>query len=370
MFRLGFALLLGMMLPIVAQLHAQKSFPSPNLELHDDAFKVNQPPSPAEGKYQVQEGRVFVRVDPTPTRINALAFSGDGKLLAAAKDFGRIVVWDVKGKGVFCAIDTGFNRVGLIAISPDAHFIAATQLTGGGLKIWQIPVGKLVSSIDAGNLAISRLTYASNPERLIFSTNYNSLGTSVVDPSSGAHVASFPDERMPVLSTDGNTLMTVTGSTVVLRSVKDWAQQKTLPKLTPYEWPVFIDTALGLYLFGDGTDSHLFVAARLSDGQMPPDAKLANLPKSNALYETSAFAAIDPHSGLVFGHSGDQLWALSLKTGQTCLSRDLFSASGALSPDGSLLAGAEDTPTPTGNQKAAGVAIWETNRLAERCHLR
>jgi WD40 repeat protein len=252
-----------------------------------------------------------------------------------------------------------------VAISPDGHFIAATQITAGSIGIWQIPDGTLVRSIDAGIPAISRLLYTSNPDRLIFSA----LGTSVLDPASGALVADFPGERMPVLSSDGKTPMTVSGSAVVLRSVSDWKQQRTLPKLTPYAWPVFMDTKLGLYLFGDGTDSHLFVAAQLSDGQMPPDAKLAKLPKSTALFETSAFAAIDPHSGLVLGHSGDQLWALDLKTGQTCLSQGLRSVSGAMSPDGSLLAGAEDSPTPTENQKAAGVAIWKTDDLAKACHL-
>jgi hypothetical protein len=175
---------------------------------------------------------------------------------------------------------------------------------------------------------------------------------------------------LAVLSTDDTTLMTVSSSAIILRNVSDWKQQKTLPKLTPYEWPVFVDTALGLYFFGDGTDSHLFVAARLSDGQMPPDVKLANLPKTTALYETAAFAAVDPHSGFAFGHSGDRLWALDLKTGKTCLSPDLFSASGAMSADGSILAGAIDSQTPTKDQKAAGVALWKTDAIAKACHLR
>ncbi len=368
MIRPGLALILGMHLVIVADICAQRSFPSPNLTLHDAKHKVNEPPPPAAGKYQIQEGRVFVRVDPTPTRINSLAFSRDGKLLAAAKDYGRIVVWDVASRRVFCVIDTGFTRVGLVAFSPDSHSIAATQLTGGGIRIWQIPDGKVVSSIEAGSPVAGRLLYASNPDRLIFSA-FSALGVSVLDPASGAHVADFPGERMPVLSTDGKTLMTVSNSAIILRSVSDWKQQRTLPKLTPYAWPVFMDTELRLYLFGEGTDSHLFVAAELSDGQMPPNVKLANLPKSTAMYETTAFAAIDPHSGLVLGHSGDQLWALNLKRGDTCLSPHLRSVNGAMTADGSLLAGAEDSPTPTDDEEAAGVAIWKTDKLAKACHL-
>ena len=34
----------------------------------------------------------------TPTTINVLAFSKDSKLLAAGKDFGRVVVWDLPSR--------------------------------------------------------------------------------------------------------------------------------------------------------------------------------------------------------------------------------------------------------------------------------
>lgn len=313
----------------------------------------------------MQDGRRFVRIDPTPTRINSLTFSRDGSLLAAGKDYGRLVVWDVVSERPILVIDTGFKRVSFAAISPDDHFIAATQIGGAGIKIWRLPEGTLVNSVDTGSAWIDRLFYTLNSEHLVFSDS----GTHVLDSTSGAHVADFPGERLAALSTDGSTMMTLSGSELVLRSVSDWTQQKALPKLTPYVWPVFLDTAAGLYIFGDGTDSHLFVAARVSDGKMPQDAKFADLPKGNALYETSAFAAIDPHSGLVFGHSGDQLWALDLKTGKTCFSPDLFSVGGALSADGSLLAGAFDSRTPTDNQKEAGVGIWKTAMIAKACHL-
>jgi len=182
---------------------------------------------------------------------------------------------------------------------------------------------------------IKRLFYTSNPERLVFSD----IATYVLDPASGTHVADLSGERLAVLSIDGTTLMTFSNFAIVLRNVSDWKQQRMLPRLTPYEWPVFMDAARGLHFLEMERTPTYSLLARLSDGQMPPDVKLAKFPKTTALYETPAFAAIDPHSGFDFGHSGDRLWASDLKTGQTCESPDLFSASGEMSVDGSLLAG-------------------------------
>src|ERR1700704_3773801 len=63
----------------------------------------------------------------TPTTINVLAFSKDGKLLAAGKDFGRVIVWDFPSRKFLCAVDTGQGIVHAVAISADGQLMA----TGG-----------------------------------------------------------------------------------------------------------------------------------------------------------------------------------------------------------------------------------------------
>jgi len=80
----------------------------------------------------------------TPTTINALAFSKDSRLLAAAKDFGRVVVWDVPSRKFLCAVDTGQGIVHAVALSADGQ----QMVTGGegdrfSLKLWHLPDGKL-----------------------------------------------------------------------------------------------------------------------------------------------------------------------------------------------------------------------------------
>jgi WD40 repeat protein len=365
MSRTRFGLLIAFCLLLPCSLLAQRSFPSPSAQLHDVKFKVTEPPPPKEGKYVDVDGRRFVRVDPTPTRINSLSFSNDGKLLAAGKDFGRLVLWDVASERVLCVINTGLTRVGLVAIAPDDQIVAASPVGGLGIKLFHIPDGRLVNSFETGNFAILRLMYTFDSSFLIVSTN----ATFVLDTTSGAHAADFPGEDRPVLSSDGSTLMTASKSTLILRSARDWKEQRRLPKLIPYERPIFLDLARGLFIFEDTSDEHVFVAARLSDGQMPTDLRLANLPKPTPLYYNYGFAAIDPHSDLLLGDSGDQVWSLDMKTGETCLSPYLFSGIGAISPDGSLLAGTIDSGTPTENQKKAGVDIWKTSDLAKACHM-
>jgi WD40 repeat protein len=401
MARAWFSLSIAICLLLPECLFAQQSFPSPLIEIHDTEFKVSSPPSQgatgnirvSTDKIVVLNGRSFL-LGSTLTRINSLAFSHDGKLLAAGKEHGRLVVWDVASQKIICVIDTGFDGVGRVAISPDNQFIAAASAAWvPGIKLWHIPDGQLANALEDTHANVGHLLYTLNPNLLIVSSGLfaNPLegahanggqplnsphpnppivpsgSTDVFDTASGKLVRSFASEMDSVLSNDGSTLLTVKGSEIVLRNTRDWTVERTLPRLTNYERPVFLDAARGLFLFEDRTDDHLFVAARTSDGQMLPDERLANLPKS--WLDSSEFAAFDPNTGLVFGHSAGQLWALDMKTGKTCLSPQLISDGAALSPDGNLLAGAFDSETPTENQKHAGVEIWKTGALAKVCHL-
>lgn len=73
----------------------------------------------------------------TPTTINVLSFGMRGTLLAAGKDFGRVVVWDVVNRKFVCAIDTGQGIVNAVAISPDGQVLAtAGQGDDFKLKLW------------------------------------------------------------------------------------------------------------------------------------------------------------------------------------------------------------------------------------------
>src|SRR5665213_2442490 len=80
---------------------AQSIFPPPDRTFYDVKHK--------EGKSGVDfDGKTIV-IHPgvgTPGTINVLSFSRDGKLLAAGRDFGRIVVWDVDSGKVVRVIES------------------------------------------------------------------------------------------------------------------------------------------------------------------------------------------------------------------------------------------------------------------------
>jgi WD40 repeat protein len=359
---------------------AQSAMPPANWILNDVKHTVTAPPPPVEGKHTDVDGRIFTRIDPTPTRIWVLAFSQDGKFLAAGKDYGRIVIWDVAKNQVYCVIDAGTGGMNHVAISPDNQYVAGSSMASKQIMVWHIPDGKQVSSFPAGPVA--NMFYTHDPAVFVYS--YSALTSStmpdgttvtggapaidVVNTLNGLRVVSFSGESWPVLSADGSTLMTEKSGSLILRRTADWSEQKSMPKLTDYAHPVFLDLARGWYLFWDGTDDHRVVAAQLSDGKMPQAVRLANLPQFS--YLVPPVAAIDPRSGLVFGHGGGYLWALDLKTGQTCFSPNQHSEGAALSPDGSLVAGAFDSPNSTDDQSSAGVAIWKTKLIAKHCHLK
>lgn len=378
MFQTPLVLILGTLVSLGAGLRAQQ-FPAPDSKLHDAKHKITAPPPPAEGKYTEVDGRRFVRIDPSPTRIWALAFSEDGKCLAAGKDYGRIVIWDVAKQRVYSVIESGTGSTVRVAISSDDQYVAASAMGLTQVTVWHIPDGKQVASIAPGKLPVESILFTHDPNLLIYSYSASdgpdSSGVThflptidVLNPVTGARVASFPHESSPILSPDGTTLMTENSNNMILRSTSDWIEQKRLPRLTNFAHPVFLDLARGWYLFADGTDEHRVVVAKLNDGQMAQEVRLADLPKFSP--QIPPFAQIEPKTGLVFGHGSGYLWALDLKNGQTCFSPNQLSEGAAMSPDGSLVASAFDSPTSTDDQDKAGIGIWKTQSIAKSCHLR
>jgi hypothetical protein len=140
-----------------------------------------------------------------------------------------------------------------------------------------------------------------------------------------------------------------------------------LPKLTKYATPLSLDTQLDTYIYGDTADQYSFVAVRLSTGEMLPNPRTVSLPRFNP--STGFFASLNPNSGLVFGHTEGRLWVWDFHTGKTCISNVLYSESGTLNPDGSLLAGAIDNSIIARDQIEPGVGLWQTKSIREACGL-
>jgi WD40 repeat protein len=296
----------------------------------------------------------------TPTTINALAFSRDSKLLAAGKDFGRVVVWDVPNRKFLCALDTGQGIVTAVAISSDGQLL----VTGGQgdhfrLKLWHLPDGKLLRTYDYFGGYVH--TAAFGPDSAWIVVWANDVKTHVLDATTGKQLLELNDMFSPLLSPGGDILVTVSKTDFTLWNTTDWTKQRTLPRSPAYAIPLALNPKANSFVV---TSSGTFRLERLSTGELLPNLPNPELPKFNL--SAGGFAAFGANSHL-FGHSDDRLWAWDSSTGATCVSEFMYSESGSLSPDGTLLAGAKDNSIFTQTRSGNGVWIWDTSKLLSKC---
>ena len=297
-----------------------------------------------------------------PTTINVLSFGKSGTLLAAGKNFGRVVVWDVVNRKFLCAIDTGQGIVRAVAISPDGQSIAtAGEGDEFSLKLWRLPEGELIKSYYVSKGYVRSAAFGPNSTWLVFSDN--TAATRALDLTTGKQLLELKEMYAPILSPDAKILMVVSKTGFSVWSTSDWTKLTTLPRYPIYAIPLAINPATDRFVI---TMAGAFHLAKLSTGELLPNAPIQPLPKFNAA--AGGFADFDssvPY--LLFGHSDAQLWAWDSRNGQTCTSEVLYSESGALSPDGGFLAGAKDNSILAQGRTPDGVLIWDTKRLVANC---
>jgi WD40 repeat protein len=298
----------------------------------------------------------------TPTTINVLSFGKNGALLAAGKDFGRVVVWDVASKKFLCAVETGQAIVHAVAISPDGQTLAtAGEGDNFKLKLWHLPDGKLTRTNDSSAGFIHSVAFGPTGEWIVFAENTGP--TRVLDLATGKVLLELKETSFPVLSTDGTVLMTANKTEFIIWKTSDWSKLRSLPRSPAYAVLLAVHPETDKFVY---SYAGAFALARLSTGELLPSNQPSSLPKFNL--SAGGFAAIDTGAPeLVFGHSDARLWAWDTKSGKTCTSEVLYSESGVLSPDGTLLAGAKDNSILAQGQSPDGVLLWDTQRLVQSC---
>ena len=296
----------------------------------------------------------------TPTTINVLAFSKDSKLLAAGKDFGRVVVWDVPNRKFLRAVDTGQGIITAVALSPNGQLM----VTGGqgdrfSLKQWDLRDGKLMQTYNHFNGYVKSATFGPAGTWIVVWDNFGE--TRVLDIATGKQLVDLKDEYAPLLSSRGDTMVTVSKASFTLWSTPDWTRKRTLPRPPDNPWPLALNAESdSLVTASPGA----FRLLRLSTGEASPSVPKPELPKFNL--SEGGFAAFG-NDNLLFGHSGGRLWVWNIGTGQTCVSDPMYSASGSLSPDATLLTGAKDNSIFAQTRTGEGVWVWDTSKLVAKC---
>ncbi len=157
--------------------------------------------------------------------------------------------------------------------------------------------------------------------------------------------------------------MTANKTEFIIWKTSDWSKLRSLPRSPAYAVPLAVHPETDKFVY---SYAGAFALARLSTGELLPSNQPSPLPKFNL--SAGGFAAIDTGAPeLVFGHSDARLWAWDTKSGKTCTSEVLYSESGVLSPDGTLLAGAKNNSILAQGQSPDGVLLWDTQRLVQGC---
>jgi WD40 repeat protein len=331
-----------------------KAFPVPDVILHDAKHK-----EPKSG-VQLQGGQLTIMSGVgTPTVINALSFSADGNTLAAAKDFGRVVIWNVPERKLLRALDTGQGIVNAVAISPDGKALASggkgDQLS---LKIWDVATGNILKELKNSQAPIGSLEYDETGQSLIVIDNAGILR--VLNSSSWEPTLTLNSVRAATMSQDRKTLVTVDEKELATWTSSSWSKVHSSPlsKSVPLLLAAHIGSdRLGVYQFKS------MRIVRGSTGEVILE-RADFFPKNFTWQPT--FAQFNFDGTLLYASMDDRLWLWNIEKNQTCSTPVMYSGTGALSPDGRWLAGAKDDSILS-KERTDGVWIWDTKHLAASC---
>jgi RNA polymerase sigma factor (sigma-70 family) len=146
-------------------------------------------------------------------RVTCLAFSRDGKLLAAGDENGKVRTFDARTGEETAVWDGHREWVSGVGFSPDGK----TLVSGSGdktVKLWDVKARKLLRTLEGNNGPVVALAFS--PDGELFATagaggaEGQPADVLLWDAQTGAVRRAFPDQTMPVnalaFSPDGATL--------------------------------------------------------------------------------------------------------------------------------------------------------------------
>ncbi len=122
----------------------------------------------------------------TGGEVKALAFSPDGRTLAAVTGLGALTVWDVRSRSLRhepMSASSGFPLVG-VAFSPDGTTLATNGIAG--MELWDAATGVDLGGFSDVGYGGSDVAFSADGARVAFAVGY---GASVWDVATGSPVA-------------------------------------------------------------------------------------------------------------------------------------------------------------------------------------
>ncbi|MGB6960011.1 MAG: PQQ-binding-like beta-propeller repeat protein [Candidatus Acidiferrum sp.] len=329
-------------------------FPSPEFVLRDAKHKEQK------SGVQLQGGQLTIASGVgTPTSINSLSFSADGKILAAGKDFGRLVLWEVQEKRFLQAMDTKQGQVKSVAVSPDGKVVASGgNQDGDSVKLWDLASGKELWKFTQANGEINQLLFVAEGKKLIVADNASNVY--VLNAGDGKTIAKLPNLHLVGGAADGESIITTDGTEFAAWNINTLTKTQSIP--IPSKASMLLTVSLAADRFAT------FEKRVLKVGQFSTGKTILELPDlvSKNFTWRPDFAAFNPEGTVAYLSLDSRLIILDARTGNVCGGPTMYSGAGAVSPDGRWFAGAKDDSIIS-QERTDGVWVWSTKSLLQKC---
>lgn len=338
-----------------APVHSEKPFPTPDFVLRDAPHK-----EPKSGVQLGPGGQLTIMQGVgTPTVINTLSFSRDGKVLAAGKDFGRVVLWDVQNRKFLRALETGQGIVRAVALDPDGKIVATSGDSDDfSLELWDVATGKLLKTLKEDSDFIHTLAFDSKGAWLAVSDNSGKMY--ILDISRLTPTFSQTDGYFAGFSQDNTSFLTASPKEFAVWTTLDWSKKRATLWSKPIPTIIAFHSAVDRMAVYQAWGVRL---VRLSTGEAI-DGLADILPKTSTGYPK--FASFSAEGTLLFASVAGRLWVWDTRTNRTCGTPLMYSGGGALSADNHWLAGAKDDSILS-KERTDGVWLWDIDHLLGAC---
>jgi hypothetical protein len=161
--------------------------------------------------------------------INVIAARPAGGWLAAAGDWGTILIWESE-TGRVVPVLTGQDLVRALALSPDGLWMASASQQGKTVRLWNAKDGVLIRTIGPQPEAVDNISFSPDGLRIAVA----SQGVGIWDVTTGVREIVLPHfnegntKQKVAFSPDGRTLATTDQSEIKLWETTTWKLLKTL----------------------------------------------------------------------------------------------------------------------------------------------